>query len=575
MALHLGLLLGQLPAAGGAGRDATPRPMEVGRSIGPRCVLLILLYTVAALASLLVSRQPTSIAGIWFANAVAVAFFVMAPRRDWPALAAAVAVSVPLANGLWGDDPLAALSFLPPNLIEIVLAAWLLQRFDVRAGSLSSITGITKLLLLGGVAPQVVGASGGAMLVTWHTDVSFAVVWASWFASSTIGAVSLLPLALWIGERGIRSWAASLRDARLMVLAPLVVAVTVFSVVATPYPFVFVPLPLLLAAIVAPVPVVATLTAASSALIAGAMAMGWFAPQAINGHFEQVAVYFAIAAVLLPANLLSAVVAELRHSRQHLIDQTHALQRAHDGLELFVRFASHDLREPLNGIAGLAELLEQETKTTLHGEPRRYVALLADSARHMRRLLDDMLVFTRTGQQATDAAATAVCLDKVFAELLQSNAKRLAAAGAKVEVGQLGWVVGHPMMLPLVFQNLLSNAVKFVAPGRTPHVRVFAHRHGGELIVGVSDNGIGIDPRHLGKLFEPFQRLQTRTAYEGTGLGLALAKKVVDAHRGRIEVESTPGNGTTFRVHLPIADDSTPGRPSERGGGLTPLTPLR
>jgi integral membrane sensor domain MASE1 len=172
--------------------EADTRPGRAGR--WPAAAALALAYTVAAVVSLYIARQPGSVASVWYANALAIAVFSARPRADWPGLALAVALANTLANWIWGDPWPTALSFAPPNLVEIVIAAWALQRAGL-AGDLGSARRLAVLLLVGGVLPQIAGATLGAATLALETDASFERVWLPWFEGAAIGALSVLPLA--------------------------------------------------------------------------------------------------------------------------------------------------------------------------------------------------------------------------------------------------------------------------------------------------------------------------------------------------------------------------------------------
>lgn len=533
------------------------RATSQGASTGgllPVGFALMLGYALAAWVSLVLSRQPGSIAAIWYANAIAIAVFSARPTRDWPLLSLAVAVANPLANWAWGDDPAAALSFLPANLAEIVAAAWLLQRArdTVYPGDAQR---LLKLLVLGGVLPQVLGAMVGAVTVTAGAGVDLHRVWLPWFEGSVIGAMSTLPLAYVIAHDGLRAHRASLLSATLLVMLLLAVGVALLAAALLPYPFVYMLLPLVLAATMLPFVAVALLTVAVSVTSAAALGLGVLVPPPLAAEWHQVFVYMAMAASLVPAQLLGASMAELRASRARLAERTRQLERVNDGLEQFVRIASHDLREPLNTVIQFGGLIEEE-RGRLTDSGTRYLEAMLAGTRRMRNLLDDVLQYVRV-QQSDPGVARTVALGDVLDDVRAALAHRIESTGARVEVSALPLVRGHASLLSLMFQNLIANAIKFMPPERTPVVQVHATIGGGHVHVTVRDNGIGIAPADLTRLFQPFQRLHLRRHYEGTGLGLALVRQIAQAHGGDVQVSSTPGEGTAFTVRLPLARDRT------------------
>jgi signal transduction histidine kinase len=297
---------------------------------------------------------------------------------------------------------------------------------------------------------------------------------------------------------------------------------------------------------------VALLTLLVSLTTAAALALGVFVPPPTGAAWEQVYVYLAYAAALMPAQLLAAAMAEARDGYARLATRSRELVQANEGLEQFVRMASHDLREPLNTVVQFGSLIDQDEAPRLSEPGRMYLGLMMKATLRMRALLDDVLHFARL-RRGESAPAQVVSLDAVLAEVGAALAASVRAREAVVEVAALPSVSGHPNLLSLLFQNLLSNALKFVPPERRPHVRVWARIERGMACITVGDNGIGMSEDELTRLFQPFQRLHPRRSYEGTGLGLSLAQQVAQHHGGSIGVSSVPGEGSNFEVRLPLA----------------------
>ncbi|MBV9080075.1 MAG: GHKL domain-containing protein [Elusimicrobia bacterium] len=218
-------------------------------------------------------------------------------------------------------------------------------------------------------------------------------------------------------------------------------------------------------------------------------------------------------------------------------------------MEQFAYVASHDLREPLRKIAGYAELLETRYAGKLDANADRYLRYLRDGVQRMEAMLGDLLTYSRAGR-ADDREP--VELSAVVEAVLRELSRRIADAEARVDVGELPRVRGSQAELTLAFKLLLDNAIKFKG-AEPPRIRVSGRREGETCTVSIADNGIGIAPESFERIFEIFQRLHTRSEYPGTGIGLAICKKIVDKHGGRIWVESEPGRGSTFHVTLPAA----------------------
>ena len=228
------------------------------------------------------------------------------------------------------------------------------------------------------------------------------------------------------------------------------------------------------------------------------------------------------------------------------------LQRSNSELEQFAYIASHDLQEPLRMVGSYTSLLERRYKGKLDADADEFIGFAMEGVTRMRSLINDLLTYSRVGKEEKPSAPTdsRAALDRALANLRVTIAER----GAVVVAGQLPMVMGNPPQLTQVFQNLIGNGLKFCKEGQ-PEVRVSAERQGGEWVFSVSDNGIGIDQQYADRIFLIFQRLHKRDEYEGTGIGLAICKKIVERHGGRIWVESEPGKGATFRFTLQMVDE--------------------
>jgi signal transduction histidine kinase len=226
------------------------------------------------------------------------------------------------------------------------------------------------------------------------------------------------------------------------------------------------------------------------------------------------------------------------------------LARANTQLERFAHMASHDLKEPLTTITGFAQLIERDD--SLSDKHRQCLRFISESAARMHRLIDDLLAFSKAS--SASAPAERVDVEELLAQVEADLAASIRASGAQITHDPLPAVRGRPGLLAQVLQNLLSNAIKFGSPERPPEIHIRAERDGAYWSFEVRDNGIGIEPQYLERVFEMFYRLHRHERHEGTGLGLAFVRKVVEHHGGEVGVESTPGVGTTFRFTLPAAD---------------------
>jgi signal transduction histidine kinase len=509
-----------------------------------------LAHALAAVLSLELSRQPGSVAAIWYANALAVAALAHRGPREWPWLLAAVALGNAAANAAWGDQPLVALSFVPPNLFEIALAAALLRRAGLHDSGIASAAALGLALLLGGLLPSCVAATAALFTVGASVEHGFTGLWLPWVEGGVIGSLSVLPLALLVAREGPRPLLALAGNVPAWAMACAAVGATLMAAALLPFSLVYATLPLLAAALVLPLAGAYLLTLMVSVTLAAALGTGLLVPPPLSAAWQQVFVYLAVAAALLPGQLLATSLHELRRSRERLAKRTQALRRANEGLEQFMHFSAHDLREPLNTIASFGGLLQEDAAAGLDEGSRRHLALMLQGTQRMRTLLDDMLQYVSV-QQGEPPPLQPVDLDALLQDVREALAQRLVQTGARVDAEPLGQVLGHPAMLHLVLQNLLSNAVKFVEPGRVPEISLRAFDEGPMRVLQVQDNGIGIDPDAAARLFQPFHRLHPRRRYEGTGLGLAITRRILELHGGRIEVQPALGGGSCFTLRLP------------------------
>ncbi len=290
--------------------------------------------------------------------------------------------------------------------------------------------------------------------------------------------------------------------------------------------------------------------------------LGWTTRRVANEDFEQrIEARGPTDVVALGDDVESLrlrVVSELANAvaAQRLVEEQAAeLRRSNAELEQFAYVASHDLQEPLRKVASFCQMLQRRYGDQLDERGRQYIEFAVDAAKRMQVLINDLLTFSQVGRLIDRTVP--VDLEDSLAQALGNLSTRLEENDAEVEHDPLPTVLGDPTLLTMLLQNLVANAVKFRSADRPPRIRVSAERvsaEGGraEWRLAVQDNGIGLDPQFADKIFVIFQRLHAREEYGGTGIGLALAKKIVEYHGGRIWLDPDYREGARFCFTLPV-----------------------
>ena len=242
--------------------------------------------------------------------------------------------------------------------------------------------------------------------------------------------------------------------------------------------------------------------------------------------------------------------------RKRIEDELHAaledLKHSNAELRQFAYVASHDLQEPLRMVTSYMQLLERQMKGKLDDENLEYFGYAVEGAKRMGQLIKDLLDYSRVESRGEEFvpvdAGESLCKALLNLQVAVSDAE------AKITHDDMPLVLADDSQLMRLIQNIIGNALKYHAPDRPPEIHVSAERHGGEWRFSVRDNGIGIEPQYFDRVFDIFQRLHGRNEYEGTGIGLAICRKIVERHGGSIWLESEPGEGSTFFFSLPAAD---------------------
>ncbi|GAB0058122.1 Adaptive-response sensory-kinase SasA [Candidatus Magnetaquicoccaceae bacterium FCR-1] len=233
---------------------------------------------------------------------------------------------------------------------------------------------------------------------------------------------------------------------------------------------------------------------------------------------------------------------------QRVEERTRELNRSNLDLQQFAYVASHDLQEPLRLIAGFVQLLEKRYRGRLDDQADKYIASAIDGVNHMQSLIQNLLGYARVTN--TPRELVEIDLNEVLAQTLQNLETLIHDTAAVVSHDPLPKLRADPILMGQLLQNMLGNALKFRGED-PPRIHLGATRKTGLWEISIADNGIGIEPRHQERIFLIFQKLHSRARYEGTGIGLALCRRIVELHGGQIRVESTPGRGSTFCFTIP------------------------
>ena len=238
-----------------------------------------------------------------------------------------------------------------------------------------------------------------------------------------------------------------------------------------------------------------------------------------------------------------------------LEEQAEQLWRSNRELEQFAYVSSHDLQEPLRKVASYAQLLSAKHKGQLAPEAEHYLQNINDGVSRMRDLIHDLLAYSRLSREAPPAQS--VDLNETLQRLLEDLEPSITESGSKIILDPLPVITARPSQMLQLFQNLLSNAMKFRGD-QPPVVQVSAQKQEDGHLFTVRDNGIGLEPRYAAQIFKVFQRLHPRGRYPGTGIGLAICKKIVEQHGGKIWVDSELGQGAAFRFTIPLVPREDP-----------------
>lgn len=248
---------------------------------------------------------------------------------------------------------------------------------------------------------------------------------------------------------------------------------------------------------------------------------------------------------------LKAEETKRKQAEEALVRVTEKLEQSNRELQDFTYISSHHMQEPLRKIQAFGYRLQMKFDDTLDDKGRDYLKRMQNAAARMQTLVNDLLAYSWITTRGRPFVQTD--LNRSAREAVLDLEVRIERTGGRVEIGELPTIDADSAQMRQLLRNLMSNALKFHRPDVPPTVKVFAdHKNNARCQISVEDNGIGFDEKYLARIFTPFQRLHNRIEFEGTGMGLAICRKIAERHHGIITAKSTPGQGTTVTVTLPI-----------------------
>ena len=535
--------------------------MRLNAARAAQIVALAAVYFVSAKLGLKLAFVHASATAVWPPTGIALAALLVLGRGVWPGvLLGAFAANLSTAGNVWTSIAIAC-----GNTLEGVVGAYLVERYARGRNAFERPLDVFRYAFLAGIAASAVAATVGVASLAlggfapWGR---FGAIWATWWLGDAGGAMNVAPLLI-LWARPSAADAVKRRPGE--VAAFVAVLAGVAWLVAAPAglrgrPVGFLSMPLLIWAAVrfgAPLASAAIVLRGALAIIATLKGFGFFARPDPNESLLLLQAFLCVDSTTVLA--LAAAITQLRRTEAELraahaglevkvAERTRDLKRSNEELEQYAYIVSHDLQEPLRKISGFIDLWSRTYRGKLDEKADHYVTLVIDGAERMSMLIRDLLAYSRVGRDATRGPVAA---GDALRLALDDLAQAIEREGAEVVVGELPTVTADPIELRQLFTNLVGNAIKFHAE-RPPRVSVSCERREGEWLFQVRDNGIGIEPAHREQIFVLFQRLHPRHKFPGTGIGLAVCKKIVDRRGGRIWVDSKMGEGSVFSFTIPI-----------------------
>lgn len=557
-------------------------------------LILAAVYFLSAKLGLTLAFVNASATAIWPPSGIALAAFLMFGRRVWPG----IFLGAFAANMTATHSAAASMGIAAGNTLEGLAGAFLVNRFAGGRDAFQRPQDVFKFGVLAGLLSTIISATIGLAILSWGGfahPVQYGAIWSTWWLGNAGGAMIVAPVLLLWGSRPPPPWHGGRAPEMIFFLAALLfIGLVVFGgmipVISRNHSLDFLCLPLLIWAAFRFGP---RETAAACLILAGMAVWGTlhgFGPFVMKEPNESLLLlqaFMAVAAMVAlsvaaivaqnklaksvlqethsaleleveerTAALLKAVakleseVAGRRQAEKALQLKTEELLRSNTELDQFATIVSHELQEPVRKILTFGEMLKT-IKTDPESEAWQYAQRMEEAAKRMQRLIHDILNLSRVMTSAKPLER--VDLNQVLREVSSDFRERIALAGGEMRVCPLPTVKADSLQMGELFANLVSNAYKFRRKDEPLRISVTSRQAGRDFVeIRVEDNGIGFEEQYLDRIFKPFQRLNRRSDYEGSGMGLAICQRILQRHGGSITAESRPGQGSVFTVTLPV-----------------------
>jgi signal transduction histidine kinase len=491
----------------------------------------------------------------WSSLGLALAAFVIWGYKVWPGIfLGAIFTNLSAGLSLGFSMGLAA-----AKTLEEILAAYLVRRFANGRHAFDRPRDVLVYFLVAGVGVTALGAFLGRITLHLGAYQSLDIrtpVWLTWWLGGMAKNLVVAPLLIiWANQPRVQWSRINWLEEGFLLIFIVLISETVFTGMFFPggrrhsMSFLCIP-PLIYAAY----RFGQRETATATAILAGIAVWntmegrGPFLGEGMSvGTSLLVLQVFLSVTAIIPL-LLSSALSEEKRTLEGLKKAKEELLRSNNDLDQFANVAAHDLQEPLRMVVSYMQLVKDKYKDQLDSDGKEFIDFAVNGGKRMQALLLGLLEYARVGSKGKEFEP--VSFEEVFGETAANLKIRIEELGARLTHGPLPVVMGERIQLIQLLQNLFANALKFHGPEK-PEVRLTARKKGKEWIFECQDNGIGIDPKYFERIFIVFQRLHTREEYEGMGVGLAVCRKIVERHGGRIWVESKIGKGSRFYFTLP------------------------